>query len=158
MPQVFVSYARSTEPQAQQVTAALRSLGHEVWRDDELPAHRAYSEVIEERLQAAGAVVVIWSAEAVHRVGPGRGRCRAERGKGTLRRSSVDGTIPPMPSYQIQCADLQGWDGDASAPGWRKVQASVRRAIGEEASSAPVPTSTKHSQKLSVLRAAVPPT
>jgi adenylate cyclase len=65
MSDVFISYARSTASQAQQVAEALRALGHGVWRDDELPAHRDYSEVIEERLRAAKAVVVICSAEAV---------------------------------------------------------------------------------------------
>ena len=50
--------------QAHRVAEALRALGYGVWRDDELTAHRAYAEVIEERLKAAKAVVVIWSAEA----------------------------------------------------------------------------------------------
>ncbi len=61
---VFISYARSTAGPAQAVAEALRGLGFSVWRDDELPAHRAYSEIIEERLRAAKAVVVIWSADA----------------------------------------------------------------------------------------------
>ena len=64
MSHVFVSYARSTATQAQLVAAALRDLGHEVWLDDEIPAHRPYADVIEERLREAKAVVVIWSAEA----------------------------------------------------------------------------------------------
>ena len=50
MADVFISYARSTAPQAEAVAAALRALGYRVWRDDELPAHRGYAEVIEERL------------------------------------------------------------------------------------------------------------
>ena len=130
MPHVFVSYARSTEAQAQHVAEALRALGHEVWRDDELPAHRTYSEVIEERLQAAGAVVVIWSVEAVKSQWV-RAEADAAREKGTLVQVSVDGTVPPMPFNQIQCADLQGWDGDVSAPGWRKVEGSVTALVGE---------------------------
>ncbi len=64
MADIFISYARSTAVQAQQIADALRGLGYGVWRDDELPAHRAYAEVIEERLKAAKAVVVVWSAEA----------------------------------------------------------------------------------------------
>ena len=64
MSDVFISYARSTEPQARQVADALRALGYGVWRDDELPAHRAYADVIEERLREAKAVVVVWSADA----------------------------------------------------------------------------------------------
>ena len=65
MSDVFISYARSTEAQARQIVEALRGLGYGVWRDDELPAHRDYSEVIEERLRSAKAVVVVWSNEAV---------------------------------------------------------------------------------------------
>ena len=64
MVDVFVSYARPDEPQAAQVADALRAKGYHVWRDDELPAHRAYAEVIQERLNESGAVVVLWSAEA----------------------------------------------------------------------------------------------
>ncbi|HEY5072857.1 MAG TPA: toll/interleukin-1 receptor domain-containing protein, partial [Caulobacteraceae bacterium] len=64
MSEIFISYARSTAAEAQRVAAALEALGYGVWRDDELPAHRAYGEVIEERLASAKAVVVIWSADA----------------------------------------------------------------------------------------------
>jgi adenylate cyclase len=65
MSDIFISYARSTADQAQAVAEALRAQGYGVWRDDELPAHRAYAEVIEERLRSAQAVVVVWSAAAV---------------------------------------------------------------------------------------------
>jgi adenylate cyclase len=61
---VFVSYARPDEMQARRVADALHALGYKVWRDDELPAHRAYSDVIAERLKDAKAVVVLWSAES----------------------------------------------------------------------------------------------
>ncbi len=49
MSDVFISYARSTEREANDIAEALRALGYGVWRDDALPAHRDYSEVIEER-------------------------------------------------------------------------------------------------------------
>jgi len=63
MADIFISYGRSTEAQAQQVAQALRTSGYNVWRDDELPAHRSYGDVIEERLRSAKAVVVLWSVE-----------------------------------------------------------------------------------------------
>src|SRR5215208_7323441 len=111
MTDVFVSYARPTEPQATKLADALRSQGYEVWRDDEIPANRAYSEVIEERLLMAKAVVVVWSAEAAksHWV-----RAEADRAReaGTLIQVTVDGTLPPMPFNQIQCTSLANWTGD----------------------------------------------
>ena len=38
MSDIFISYARSTAPQAQAVEVALRSLGYSFWTDDDLPA------------------------------------------------------------------------------------------------------------------------
>ena len=43
----------------------------------------------------------------------------------TLVQASIDGTVPPMPFNQIQCADLKGWDGQVSAPGWGKLLARI---------------------------------
>src|SRR6185312_11253022 len=48
----------------------------------------------------------------------------------------LDGTVPPMPFNQIQCADLKGCDGDRSAAGWRKLAASVVELAGPEAGGA----------------------
>src|SRR5690349_1778964 len=130
MSDVFVSYARPDEPQAKRVAEALRALGHRVWRDDELPAHRPYSEVIEERLSAARAVVVLWSAEAAKSQWV-RAEADTARNSGTLVQAVLDGTMPPLPFNQIQCADLAGWNGDPDNGGWKKLVASVAALAGE---------------------------
>jgi len=135
---VFISYARSSEEQANCVAEALRGSGYSVWRDDELPAHRSYAEVIEERLKSAKAVVVLWSAEAAKSQWV-RAEADTARGTGTLVQASVDGALPPIPFNQIQCADLKGWDGNTDSPGWHKLESSVASLVGgtdEEASSA----------------------
>jgi len=126
---IFVSYGRSTEPQAHQVAEALRACGYSVWRDDELPAHRSYSDVIEERLRSAKAVVVVWSAEAARSQWV-RAEADIAREAGTLVQITADGTLPPLPFNQIQCADLTGWTGDTTNAGWRKVQGSVALLVG----------------------------
>jgi adenylate cyclase len=135
MSDVFVSYARSTERQAHQIADALRARGYEVWRDDQLPAHRSYAEVIEERLKAAKAVVVVWSLEAI---GSQWVRAEADRAReaGSLVQLTVDGSLPPIPFNQIQCADLREWDGETDAPGWQKVEASIASLTGGPKSAA----------------------
>ena len=138
MADIFISYGRSTEPQAQMVAEALRAAGYSVWRDDELPAHRAYSDVIEERLRAAKAAVVLWSGEAARSQWV-RAEADIAREAGTLVQVTIDGILPPLPFNQIQCADLSGWAGDTSAPGWRKVESSVAMLVGTPvAPAAPV--------------------
>jgi adenylate cyclase len=129
MSDVFISYARSNESEAKQVENALGAARYAVWRDSELPAHRAYSDVIEERLRSAKAVVVLWSADAARSQWV-RAEADAARGLGTLVQASLDGTVPPMPFNQIQCADLNGWDGSADASGWRKVKDSIAALAG----------------------------
>ena len=124
MADVFISYARPDEPLAQKVGDVLREAGYRVWRDDELPAHRPYSDVIQERLKSASAVVVLWSAEAVRSQWV-RAEADFAREVGTLVQVTLDGTIPPMPFNQIQCADLYGWDGDLDGSGWRKLASSL---------------------------------
>ncbi len=145
MSDIFISYARSTAAEAGRIEEALRALGFEVWRDSELPAHRAYAEVIEERLRAARAVVVVWSAEAVRSQWV-RAEADMARQAGTLVQLSIDGAVPPLPFNQIQCADMAGWNGRADHPGWRKVVqsatelAGASRPAGTPASSRAPPT------------------
>ena len=132
MAEIFISYARSTASQAQAVAGALRSEGYGVWFDEDLPAHRAFTEVIEERLRSAGAVVVIWSAEAAKSEWV-QSEADAARASHKLVQMTVDGARLPMPFDRIQCADLTGWSGDLDAPSWRKVLASVRDLMGDAA-------------------------
>ncbi|MGH7023506.1 MAG: TIR domain-containing protein [Caulobacteraceae bacterium] len=138
MSDVFISYARSTETQARQIGEALRALGYGVWRDDEIPAHRAYADVIEERLTAAGAVVVVWSAEAVKSQWV-RSEAERARAEDKLVQLTVDGARLPMPFDQTQCADLSGWSGDPAHAGWGKVLASIAALTAGGTSTAPAP-------------------
>ncbi|WP_308515455.1 TIR domain-containing protein [Sphingomonas flavescens] len=132
---VFISYARADEPLASRIADQLRSHEFEVWRDDELPVHRAYAEVIEERIVGAKAVLVLWSAEAAKSQWV-RAEADSARSRLTLVQATLDGTIPPLPFNQIQCADLKGWDGEPTAPGWRKLVGSVSELAGTPATTA----------------------
>src|SRR5947209_4485152 len=132
MSDVFISYARSSATQAQQVAEGLRALGYSVWRDDDLPAHRSYAEVIDEQLRAARAVVVIWSADAAKSQWV-RAEADLARQAGTLVQLRIDDLIPPLPFNQIECADLTAWTGDPQARGWSKVVHSVAALVSGEA-------------------------
>ena len=149
MSQVFISYARSDEPRSIDVADALRKAGYQVWRDDELPAHRPYAEVIQERLGSAKAVVVLWSADAAKSQWV-RAEADAASGAGTLVQASLDGTVPPMPFNQIQCADLKDWVSDFDTAGWRKLRASVQDLAGAPAASAPADNARPRRREVSV--------
>ncbi|HVU31170.1 MAG TPA: TIR domain-containing protein [Sphingomicrobium sp.] len=149
---VFISYARRSEEDAHRIAQSLRQQGYSVWRDDELPAHRSYSDVIEERLKSAKAVVVLWCAESAksHWV---RAEANTALEGGTLVQAMLDGTFPPMPFNQIQCADLKGWNGETSSPGWQKLESSVTTLINsavEEPKSEASASSPAAADRLSI--------
>src|SRR5690242_12751707 len=146
MAEIFVSYARADEGRARKVAEALRAQGHRAWRDDELPAHRAYADVIEERLSSAEAVVVLWSTEA-RKSQWVRAEADTDRNRGILIQASLDGTIPPRPSRQIQCADLDGGDTPEAAPGWAKLIGRVGALAG---SPAPAEVKRPRRQQLAI--------
>ena len=131
MTDVFVSYAHSDGAIAERVADVLRGDGFRVWRDDELPAHRAYVDVIQERLNSAAAVIVLWSAEAAKSQWV-RAEADTARMSGRLVQAVLDGTLPPLPFNQIQSADLSGWDGNADNAGWRKLKGSLRALVGTD--------------------------
>ncbi|HEY1559689.1 MAG TPA: TIR domain-containing protein [Caulobacteraceae bacterium] len=145
MSDIFISYARSTADQAQAIAEALRALGYGVWRDDEIPANRAYADVIAERLASAKAVVVIWSAEAIRSEWV-RSEAEKARAGRKLVQLSLDGATLPMPFDQTQCADLAGWSGGDETPGWKQVVGAIANLASPSQSAAP----KKAAPKLSV--------
>ena len=131
MADVFLSYARPSHRRARQISAVLRDRGYSVWFDEHLPAHRAYSDVIEEQLEAAKAVLVLWSVDAVQSQWV-RSEANRARETGRLVQVRLDDARLPMPFDQIQCADLRRWKGDAGAAAWQSIEESVAAlAAGE---------------------------
>ena len=135
MADVFISYSREDEAIARRVAKALGAAQLGVWWDADLPAHRNYSEIIERNLQEARAVVVLWSKTATKSQWV-RAEADFARNAGKLVQAQVDGTMPPLPFNQIQCANLKAWRGSQSHPGWAKLKASVDALVsGEEPTS-----------------------
>jgi adenylate cyclase len=131
LPDVFISYASSSQTEARQVADVLTGRGYDVWWDAELPAHRRYSKVIEERLREARAVVVLWSE-----AGAASEWVCAEadlaRQEGKLVQAVVDESMPPLPFNQIGCARLTGWSGNIEDREWCKVSDGVASLVGRE--------------------------
>ncbi len=129
----------------------LRARGFGVWRDDDLPPHRAFGDVIEERLRAARAVVVLWSADAArsHWV---RAEAELARQLETLVQATLDGSPLPLPFSQVQCADLTGWNGDPDAPALRKLLQSIgeltdRPSLERSDTSPPAPAAASEKRR-----------
>lgn len=140
MAEVFISYARANEPTARRVAEGLQACGYDVWSDAQLPAHRSYAEIIQDRLRSAKAVVVLWSEEAVRSQWV-RSEADFARREGKLVQAQLDDAAPPLPFDQVQYARLKGWRGRQRHPGWLTLKESVAElAKGDDsASEAPPP-------------------
>ncbi len=137
---MFISYARADQAVARRTALALQKAGFDVWWDADLPAHRAYSDVIEKHLEEARAVVVLWSRSSAKSEWV-RAEADFARARHKLVQGGLDGSLPPIPFNQVQCADLKGWRGSAGHPGWSKLRQSVAALVsGEE--PAPIETAT----------------
>jgi hypothetical protein len=134
MADVFLSYARPSAKAAKLVAGALRAAGYSVWFDENLPAHRAYSDVIQEQLESARAVIVLWSNEAVRSQWV-RSEANRARETGRLVQARLDDARLPMPFDQIHCLDLTRWAGDIAAVPWQSVVGSVAALAEREPTS-----------------------
>ncbi|HEY5680933.1 MAG TPA: TIR domain-containing protein [Pseudomonadales bacterium] len=155
MADIFISYARSTRRQAEAIGEALVELGYSIWRDDALPAHRAYADEIQKQLNIAKAVVVVWSADAIKSdwVRSEADRARNDR---KLVQLTVDGAALPMPFDQIQCANLAGWRGEGRAAGWATVLESIRALTDTAGKESPVSAGTQSQQQPEPILAVLP--
>ena len=65
MAEIFISYAREDRQHAEQLSRVLEALGWSVWWDRIIPAGRPFDEVIEEAIEAAKCIIVLWTEKSV---------------------------------------------------------------------------------------------
>jgi hypothetical protein len=65
MSDIFLSYKSEDQQRAKIIAEALEQNEYSVWWDEKIPPGKAYDEFIQEALDAAKCVVVLWSNESV---------------------------------------------------------------------------------------------
>lgn len=95
MADVFISYARSDEAFAARLAGVLEALGLTVWWDRNLATGDDWELEIERQLDAAAAVVVVWSPSSV-KSKPVRAEARRADRKGKLAPIVIDNAAPPL--------------------------------------------------------------
>jgi hypothetical protein len=120
MKRLFISYAQQDRDFVEKLAAALGSTGFDVWWDRELEGGQAFRSVIEENLNAADAVVVVWS---------GRSRVsrfvldEAEKGlaRDVLVPVRMDRSPIPLGFGGVHALDFAAWTGALDAPSFAQL-------------------------------------
>ena len=114
MADVFVSYARSDKARVAPLVAAIEAQGWSVWWDPEISPGQEFDDQIEAEIDAARAVLVIWTpVSVVSRWVRGEAREAAERG--ILVPVRFEQARLPMDVRAIHTTDLDGWGGNAAS-------------------------------------------
>src|SRR5580700_1660752 len=112
---LFISYARPDQRRAEQLGAALVTLGYDVWRDSKIRAGHSYDRVIEEAIHAAQLVVVIWSQSSAQSDWV-RAEATYALEAGKVLPIRIDDAMLPLRFRQVQTLVFTSWNGDETAP------------------------------------------
>lgn len=108
---VFLSYAREDRERAGQLAGSLEACGWSVWWDRKIIAGQAFDQVIEQQLEAARCVVVLWSKHSVSSEWV-RNEAATAAERGVLVPASIDEVRLPLEFRRRQTVSLVGWNGD----------------------------------------------
>ena len=115
MADVFISYARADKARVAPLVAAIEAKGWSVWWDPEISPGREFDDEIDTELQAAKAVLVVWTpTSVVSRWVRGEARDAAERN--ILVPVRFEQARLPIDVRAIHTTDLDGWHDDATHP------------------------------------------
>jgi hypothetical protein len=108
MADIFLSYAKEDRAPARTIAKVLESCGWSVFWDRKITAGDDWRRVVQSELDAAGAVVVLWSHTSVASTWVLE---EAERGRTRLVSVLIDEATLPIGFGSLQGIDLIGWTG-----------------------------------------------
>ena len=114
MADVFLSYASTDRAIAERLARAIKQAGPSVWWDRHIKGGAEFARDIEEQLERARYVLVLWSKDAVS-----SRWVRDEAGVAADTRrlvaATIDGTPAPLGFRQFQTIDLKKWTARSPA-------------------------------------------
>jgi len=136
MADVFVSYARIDKARVAPLVAALEAQGWSVWWDPDITPGQEFDSEIEAELQAATAVMVVWTPTSVASRWV-RGEAREAADRGVLVPVRFEGARLPMDVRAIHTTDLDSWAGDRTSAPFQDLLRALGAMIARQRASRP---------------------
>lgn len=127
---MFLSYDHEDTALARPLASAMEKAGHSVWYDRHIHGGAQYSRKIEQALDAADAVVVLWSSRSLDSAWV-RDEAADGRDRGKLVPLSIGGVTPPMGFRQFQTINLGEWKGRGKVPHIADILEAIRNQSDE---------------------------
>ena len=120
MSDIFISYSREDLKKVEALICMFKSEGWSIWWDQKIPGGRQFDTVIEEEIEKAKCVIVVWSAHSVKKRWV---KSEAEEGarREILIPVVIEKTTIPLAFRQIQTIKIVDWDGAKNHPGLKQL-------------------------------------
>ena len=132
MSRVFLSYARDDVDAARQLADTLGQSGHDVWWDRHLHGGSRFDREIEEALNNAEAVVVLWSNASIDSAWV-KDEAAEARDSERLVPVSLGSAKPPLGFRQFHTIDLGPWKGHGQLDALGELLDAISRTCGSGA-------------------------
>ena len=133
MSDIFISYSSSDRPKAQELGRRLEKEGWSVWWDRKIPPGQSFSKVLEEALNSAKCMVVLWSKASVASDWVQNEAAEGKR-REILVPAFIEDTTPPFEFRRIQAANLVDWNIETPDNELDQFLEAVRNVLNNEGS------------------------
>ena len=138
MADIFVSYARADKARVSPLVTALESQGWSIWWDPAIAPGEEFDAMIAAELDAARAVVVVWTDRSVDSRWV-KGEAREAADRGVLVPVRFDNARLPIDVRAIHTIDLDGWNDDSDSEAFKSLCAALEAKLKPSPALAPVP-------------------
>jgi hypothetical protein len=115
MADIFISYSSKDKSVVKTMASLLEEKGWSVWWDRQIPVGQHYDTVIENEIQKAGCVLVVWTQRSVASEWV-KNEATAAAQEGKLVPVMLEDVTLPLAFRRTECAMMPGWMGEADHP------------------------------------------